>query len=118
MGDNDKRLLGTIMISCCARYDIINQDNADTKIFSSVFPNQSCFGFYANGDIGPRPLAIQSSSFCITDSNNNNCNAIFQKGNVSMQDDAVMCVMIIVDQNPDKDCRDEKKYMQVKDKII
>lgn len=96
------------MISCCARDDFIKQDNVDSKIFSSVFPNQSCLGFYADGEIGPRPLAIPSSSFCVTDSNNNNCNAIFQKGNVSMQGYAVMCVMIIVDQNPDKDRRDEK----------
>jgi len=94
---NTKKLLGAIMISCCARDSFMKKDDADRAIFASVFDKVSCSGFSANGEIGPTPLVIDSSS-----SSGSNCNTdIFQKGNVNIHAYTVICAMILSNEKED-----------------
>jgi len=82
-----EEILGAVMVSCSGRGPqkgmLIPEDMADATRFAKGFPNVSCLGFYAGGEIGPLALAKMNES-------------VFQTGRVAVQGFTAVFALFIV----------------------
>jgi len=62
-----EEILGAIMFSCSGRGPrqghLIREDMMDATRFARAFPDVPCLGFYAGGEIGPKPLVGNQNVF-------------------------------------------------------
>jgi hypothetical protein len=53
--DEERRVLGSLLFTCCARNSsILGREANDVILFQERFPNLPLLGMYAGGEIGPR----------------------------------------------------------------